>query len=260
VLSYYSIFESLWKQTELYKQLKLNERMHKEFINTAAHELRTPIQPILGAADILKNNTPSSREKELVEIVSRNARRLKKLAEDILDVTKMEGYALNLNMEEFRIRDIILENIHNCEANFEKRKIEIKYDEIDDLQIFADKEGVSRVISNLINNSIKFLPGTGGIILITVKLIKFQNDDKSLDMVQISISDNGSGIDNEMLPKLFTKFATKSFHGIGLGLFISKSIIEAHGGKIWAENNQKGQGATFSFVLPYGDSEQGNSK
>ncbi len=260
VLSYYSIFESLWKQTELYKQLKLNERMHKEFINTAAHELRTPIQPILGAADILKNNTPSSREKELVEIVSRNARRLKKLAEDILDVTKMEGYALNLNMEKFRIRDIILEDIHNCEANFEKSKIEIKYDEIDDLQIFADKEGISRVISNLINNSTKFLPSTGGIILITVKLIKFQNDDKSLDMVQISITDNGSGIDNEMLPKLFTKFATKSFHGIGLGLFISKSIIEAHGGKIWAENNQKGQGATFSFVLPFDNSEQGNSK
>jgi len=250
VLSYYSIFESLWKQTELYKQLKLNERMHKEFINTAAHELRTPIQPILGAADILKNNTPSSREKELVEIVSRNARRLKKLAEDILDVTKMEGYALNLNMEKFRIRDIILEDIHNCEANFEKSKIEIKYDEIDDLQIFADKEGISRVISNLINNSTKFLPSTGGIILITVKLIKFQNDDKSLDMVQISITDNGSGIDNEMLPKLFTKFATKSFHGIGLGLFISKSIIEAHGGRIWAENNAEGKGATFYFSLP----------
>lgn len=93
-----------------------------------------------------------------------------------------------------------------------------------------------------------------------VKLIKFQNDDKSLDMVQISITDNGTGIDSEMLPKLFTKFATKSFHGIGLGLFISKSIIEAHGGKIWAENNQKGQGATFSFVLPYDNSEQGNSK
>jgi len=260
VLSYYSIFESLWKQTELYKQLKLNERMHKEFINTAAHELRTPIQPILGAADILRNNTPSSREKELVEIVSRNARRLKKLAEDILDVTKMEGYALNLNMEKFRIRDIILENIHNCEANFEKNKIEIKYDEIDDLEIFADKEGISRVISNLINNSTKFLPSTGGIILVTVKLIKFQNDDKSLDMVQISITDNGTGIDNEMLPKLFTKFATKSFHGIGLGLFISKSIIEAHGGRIRAENNQKGQGATFSFVLPIDNSEQGNSK
>ncbi|MDF0680340.1 MAG: HAMP domain-containing sensor histidine kinase [Candidatus Nitrosocosmicus sp.] len=260
VLSYYSIFESLWKQTELYKQLKLNERMHKEFINTAAHELRTPIQPILGAADILKNNSPSSREKELVEIVSRNARRLKKLAEDILDVTKMEGYALNLNMEKFRIRDIILENIHNCEANFEKSKIEIKYNEIDDLQIFADKEGISRVVSNLINNSTKFLPSTGGIILITVRLIKFKNDDKSLDMVQISITDNGTGIDNEILPKLFTKFATKSFHGIGLGLFISKSIIEAHGGKIWAENNQKGQGATFSFVLPFDNSEQDNSK
>ena len=193
VLSYYSIFESLWKQTELYKQLKLNERMHKEFINTAAHELRTPIQPILGAVDILRNNAHSSREKELVEIVSRNARRLKKLAEDILDVTKMEGYSLNLNLEKFRIRDIILENIHNCETNSEKSKIEIKYNEVDDLQIFADKGGISRVVSNLINNSIKFLPNPGGLITITVKLTKLQNDDKSDSMVEVSIMDNGTG-------------------------------------------------------------------
>ena len=260
VLSYYSIFESLWKQTELYKQLKLNERMHKEFINTAAHELRTPIQPILGAVDILRNNAHSSREKESVEIVSRNARRLKKLAEDILDVTKMEGYSLNLNLEKFRIRDIILENIHNCETNFEKSKIEIKYNEVDDLQIFADKGGISRVISNLINNSIKFLPNPGGFITITVKLTKLQNDNKSDSMVEVSIMDNGTGIDSEILPKLFTKFATKSSHGIGLGLFISKSIIEAHGGRIWAENNLVGQGATFSFVLPLKNSEPGNNK
>lgn len=260
VLSYYSIFESLWRQTELYKQLQLNERMHKEFINTAAHELRTPIQPILGAVDILGNSASSSKEKELVEIVSRNARRLKKLAEDILDVTKMEGYHLNLNMEKFRIRDIILENIHNFEANLEKSKIEIKYNEVDDLQIFADKSGISRVISNLINNSIKFLPREGGFILITAKITKYQIDDTSREMIQVSITDNGSGIDSEILPKLFTKFATKSFQGIGLGLFISKSIIEAHGGRIWAENNRVGQGATFSFVLPLDNFNRSNSK
>jgi signal transduction histidine kinase len=234
--------------------------MHKEFINTAAHELRTPIQPILGAVDILRNSAPSSKEKELVEIVSRNARRLKKLAEDILDVTKMEGYHLNLNKEKFRIRDIILENIHNCETNFEKGNIEIKYNEVDDLHIFAHKGGISRVISNLINNSIKFLPGEGGFILITTKLTKNQIDGKSREMIQVSITDNGSGIDSEMLPKLFTKFATKSFQGIGLGLFISKSIIEAHDGRIWAENNRVGQGATFSFVLPVDNFDQRNNK
>jgi len=256
VLSYYSIFESLWKQTELYKQLKLNERMHKEFINIAAHELRTPIQPILGAVDILRDSAPSPREKELVEIVSRNARRLKKLAEDILDVTKMEGYALNLNMERFRIRDIILENIENCELDFEKSKIDFKCDEEDDIWVFADKEGIRRVISNLINNSVKFLPSIGGFIIVRAKPSKFRNYDKSEDMVQVSITDNGSGIDSEILPKLFTKFATKSFHGIGLGLFISKSIIEAHGGRIWAENNLVGRGATFTFVIPSDSSEQ----
>jgi len=258
VLSYYSIIESLWKQAELYKQLQLHERMHKEFINTAAHELRTPIQPILGAVDILRNNASSIREKELIEIVSRNARRLKKLAEDILDVTKIEGYTLNLNKEIFRIRDIILDNIHNYEANFEKSKMEFKFNEVDEVQIFADKSGVSRVISNLINNSMKFLPSTGGFISITVKQTKTAMDNKIGNMVQVSITDNGSGIDNEILPKLFTKFVTKSFHGIGLGLFISKSIVEAHGGKIWAENNRVGQGATLSFVLPLDNTDQNN--
>lgn len=260
VLSYYSIFESLWRQTELYKQLQLNERMHKEFINTAAHELRTPIQPILGVIDILKNSTSSSEEKELVEVVSRNARRLKKLAEDILDVTKMEGYHLNLNKETFRISDVILENIHNYESNFEKGNYEIKYDEVNDVQIFAHKDGISRVISNLINNSIKFLPRERGFILITTKLTKNQINEKSYEMIEVSITDNGSGIDSEMFSKLFTKFATKSFHGIGLGLYISKSIIEAHGGRIWAKNNSVRQGATFSFVIPLDNFDQSDDK
>lgn len=129
---------------------------------------------------------------------------------------------------------------------------------MDDVQIFADKSGISRVISNLINNSMKFLPSTGGFISITVKQMKTAMDNKIGNMVQVSITDNGSGIDNEILPKLFTKFVTKSFHGIGLGLFISKSIVEAHGGKIWAENNRVGQGATFSFVLPLDNTDQNN--
>jgi signal transduction histidine kinase len=112
----------------------------------------------------------------------------------------------------------------------------------------------------LINNSIKFLPSIGGFITVRVKLTKLQNYDKPKDMVQVSIIDNGTGIDSEILPKLFTKFATKSFHGIGLGLFISKSIIEAHGGRIWAENNLDGQGATFTFVIPCDNSEPNNNK
>jgi signal transduction histidine kinase len=112
----------------------------------------------------------------------------------------------------------------------------------------------------LIDNSIKFLPRNGGLISITVLLTNSQNENNSDDFVKVSITDNGTGIDEEILPKLFTKFATKSFHGIGLGLFISKSIIEAHGGRIWAENNLGGRGATFSFVLPYDNSHQDDNR
>ena len=120
----------------------------------------------------------------------------------------MEGYTLNLNKEKFRIRDIIADNIRSSEANFETSNVVVKFNEVDNLEIFADKSGIGRVISNLINNSIKFLPSIGGLITITVKLKQSDLGDKSRRMVQRSITDNGSGIDSEILPNLFTKFET----------------------------------------------------
>jgi signal transduction histidine kinase len=224
--------------------------MQKEFINTAAHELRTPIQPIIGAMDILKVSAREEREKGLVEIVDRNAKRLKKLAEDILDVTKIEGYAMNLNKEEFRINEIVTENIENYKSTLNNKKILFNVELIGDPIIYADRNGISRVLSNLLSNSMKFLPEDGARIDISSGLlVKFIKGDP-IKVVQITVRDNGSGIDNEVFSKLFTKFNTKSFHGIGLGLFISKNIVEAHHGSIWAENNSNGQGATFAFCLP----------
>ena len=122
----------------------------------------------------------------------------------------------------------------------------------DNLTIHADRNGISRVFSNLINNSIKFIPQKdGGVISILVEHENSNRDTKgSKGTIVVSIKDNGKGIDKEVMPKLFTKFTTKSFQGTGLGLYISKSIIEAHGGRIWAENNEDGKGATFSFALP----------
>lgn len=251
VLTYYSIFESFWKQAELYKQLKLHDKMQREFINTAAHELRTPIQPILGAADILKGHVMDGKEKGLIEIVDRNARRLRKLAEDILDVTKIEGYVMNLRKEKFDVNEVILENIDHYKQNIENAgSIFTTNLDHENSIVNADKNGIRRVISNLIDNAIKFVPEVEGKITITTKLHARQETDGIMRWIEIVVDDNGSGIDDEIVPKLFTKFATKSVNGIGLGLYISKSIIEAHHGKLIAQNNPLGHGARFIITLP----------
>ncbi|MFL6412543.1 MAG: ATP-binding protein, partial [Nitrososphaeraceae archaeon] len=260
VLSYVSIFENLWKQSELYEQLmkaheqlKMHDRMQKEFIDVAAHELRTPIQPILGLTQMIyskidEDEYPYTRkqQKELLEAVIRNANRLQRLTEDILDVTRIESQNLSLNLERINLDEIILNAINDTKRNQQIKKNVIllykQHDEGINYTIQADKGRLNQVMSNLISNAIKFTEE--GSIIITSK--KEENENK----VIVSVKDSGIGIHPEILPRLFQKFATKSYQGTGLGLYISKSILEAHGGKMWAENNPDGKGATFSFSLP----------
>ena len=260
-LSYVSIFDSLWKQTELYEQLKeafvrlqMHEKMQKEFINTAAHELRTPIQPILGLTQVVRGKTKDKEHIKLLDIVIKNTKKLKKLAEDILDVTRIESNSLNLNKEYFKINEIIFDNINTYKNNTETENIKFETILEDDISIYADKNSISRVISNLIDNSIKFTSeeeGTGEVIIsINIEKEESHKDGNTKENVVVYIKDMGNGIDVEILPRLFTKFVSKSFHGTGLGLYISKSIVEAHGGKIWGENNKDGRGATFGFRIP----------
>ena len=272
VLSYVSIFETLWMQTELYEQLvesnnglakayeqleaaneqlKVHEKMQKEFINVASHELRTPIQPILGLSEVLYAKIKDTGQRQLLDTITRNAKRLQRLTDDILDVTKIESQSLKLNKERFNLNDVITnvidEMIVNREFKNEKsdddnNNIKLEY-RPKDIFVEADRVRVTQVISNLLNNSIKFTKE--GKITITIE----KKDDG--EVVVISIKDTGIGIDSEMFPKLFSKFASKSYQGTGLGLFICKSIVEAHDGKIWAENNnQEKKGATFYFTLP----------
>ncbi|MFL6409453.1 MAG: ATP-binding protein [Nitrososphaeraceae archaeon] len=253
VLFYVSIFENLWKQSELYEQLKMHDRMQKEFIDVAAHELRTPIQPILGLTQMIyskidEDEYPYTRkqQKELLEAVIRNANRLQRLTEDILDVTRIESQNLSLNLERINLDEIILNAINDTKRNQQIKKNVIllykQHDEGINYTIQADKGRLNQVMSNLISNAIKFTEE--GSIIITSK--KEENENK----VMVSVKDSGIGIHPEILPRLFQKFATKSYQGTGLGLYISKSILEAHGGKMWAENNPDGKGATFSFSLP----------
>jgi signal transduction histidine kinase len=251
VLSYVSIFENLWKQTELYEQLKNQDIMQKEFINIAAHELKTPIQPILALTQVLQSQIKDVKQQELLEVTIRNAKRLQRLTNDILDVTKIEGRSLELNKEEFNLNDVLINAMNDIVLGTDflnNENIRLSYDPPRDILIQADKGRISQVVSNFLANAVKFT--AEGTILISVEKDKSSNNNNNNKSIIVSVKDSGQGIDSGILPRLFTKFASKSYKGTGLGLFISKGIIEAHGGKIWGENNPDGRGATFSFSLP----------
>ena len=265
VLSYAAIFEKLWQQTELYHKvketnsqlksanarLKLHDKMQQEFINVAAHELRTPIQPILGMINIIHSRIELIDNQELASylaLIGRNAERLKRLAENILDVSRIESKSLILDKERLNLNETISDAIQNNIRDLihHRNRVPIIFQPIaensDIIYVEAEKERLVQVIENLLSNSIKFTnDGT-----IVVSLYKSIEGKQAI----ISVKDTGIGIDQEIFPRLFGKFASKSFQGTGLGLFISKNIIEGHGGKIWAQNNSDGIGATFAFSLP----------
>jgi signal transduction histidine kinase len=233
------------------KQLKIHDKMQKEFINVAAHELRTPIMPILGEAQYIERQFMASKplvavDNEQVESIMRNARRLVRLASDILDVTRIESKNLRLNKELFDL-DIVVKSVLDDTRNAlraggeSSNQVQLQYKSIGAILVYADKGRIYQVIYNLLANSIKFTEE--GYIRVTVTM----NTDRSI----VSITDTGKGIDPDIMNRLFTKFSTKSETGTGLGLFICKSIIEAHGGKIWAKNNTDGKGSTFSFTINY---------
>jgi signal transduction histidine kinase len=248
-MSYASIFDSLWRQTEMYDQLQVHDKIQKEFINLAAHELRTPIQPILGITKIIREEIKNKEQRKLLDAVIRNAERLKKLAEDILDVARIESNSLVLEKEHYNILETMVDIAHNYENTGDKKSIKFEYSfSDDDCVIFADRDRISQVISNIISNAVKFVSDDGTISIDVSK--KKSSSDLNRNLVVVSIKDNGSGIDSDILDNLFNKFTTKSFQGTGLGLYITKSIIEAHGVHVWAENNKNGKGATFSFSLP----------
>jgi two-component system sensor histidine kinase VicK len=254
-LSYASVFEALWKQAELYKQinfyyeqLKIHNKMQEEFINVAAHELRTPIQPVLSLSELLLSKKGDIEQyEELLESINRNGKRLQRLAENILDVTKIESQSLQLKKEKFILNDLILSIFPYYESHMKKADISnVKLamaPKEDIVLVEGDKERLTQVFDNILSNAIKFTKEGR----ITVSIERMKENDKEFGVV--SVKDTGSGIDSEILPRLFTKFATKSQTGTGLGLYISKRIIETHGGKVWAENNLQETGATFSFSI-----------
>ena len=304
VFSYISIFDTLWTQTELYESIRIandelqstteelreslqilanvnqeltitneilnkHDRMQKEFINVAAHELRTPTQSIIGYCEMI-DAFPENTLKYL-EPVKRNAEKLYRLTEDILDVSRIESGTLKLEKSKFDLREIIVNLIEDLTAKMKKEEniiksnkenidkktnIQLIYPELSaqPLFVYADKNRIQQVLSNLLNNALKFTDD--GVITINtekfVETINNNTNNEEKEFVSITIKDTGKGIDPEVLPRLFEKFATKSDKGTGLGLYISKNIIDAHGGRIWGQDNNKygKNGAEFGFTLP----------
>jgi signal transduction histidine kinase len=249
VLSYVSMFESLWEQAELYEKLKSHEKMQKEFINIAAHELRTPTQAILGYAELSQMQGSNVNKDEALSKIVKNAERLQRLTEDILDVTRIESQTLKLDKRKFDLRDMaasVLDDYRNRIQN--GKNVGLVLLNADKAAfVVADKGRISQVLSNLVSNALKFTKS--GTVSVSIEEVK--NDDYNKEFIA-AVKDTGTGLDSDIMTQLFTKFVSKSQTGTGLGLFISKSIVEAHGGRIWAENNPDGKGATFRFSLPKG--------
>ena len=293
-----SIKKYITKQNQLTLELKkLNEQLRQkdqlkdEFINIAAHELRSPIQPIIGLSEIVRSHILRSKsssttgaaktgnDEQFLDTIVRNAKRLQALSENILDITKIESRTLKLNKEKFNINEKIRNVIDDIKSKEnQENEIKISFEsKADPIIVEADHLRIYQVVSNLLTNAVQSTKKSSGsgssgknnssaaymvghtiavFTAIKKSSINTKNDNISGirnrhdDEVITSIIDRGTGIDPDIQDKLFSKFATKSDTGSGLGLYISKSIVEAHGGKIWAENNTDGKGATFSFSLP----------
>jgi two-component system, OmpR family, sensor histidine kinase VicK len=264
VESFRSVFDLLWNERMLNEELRRADKMQKEFINIASHELRTPTQAILSYSELLQKHP--ERKEEMIQAMSRNAARLQKLTDDILDVTRIESETLMLKIESLNLNDLISNIVEDYRNQIEKNDDDVrlfyepKTTDSGSIIVEADRARIIQVISNLLSNALKFTKKKeGGSIYVTAeeREEKEKHGSKRQEVI-VSVKDTGKGIDPEILPRLFTKFATKSETGTGLGLFICKSIIEVHGGRIWAENNNEGtkKGAIFSFSLPLNKKQQ----
>jgi signal transduction histidine kinase len=259
--SFRSVFDLLWNERMLNEELRRADKMQKEFINMASHELRTPTQAILSYSELLQKHP--ERKEEMIQAMSRNAARLQKLTDDILDVTRIESETLMLKIEPLNLNDLISNIVEDYRNQIEKNDDDVrlfyepKTTDSDSIIVEADRARMIQVISNLLSNALKFTKKEEeGSIYVTAE--EEENHGSKRQEVVVSVKDTGKGIDPEIMPRLFTKFATKSETGTGLGLFICKSIIEVHGGRIWAENNNEGtkKGAIFSFSLPLNKKQQ----
>jgi two-component system sensor histidine kinase VicK len=260
VLPYVTIFESFWRETDLYEKAREADRVKDEFVNIAAHELRNPISPIIVSADFAMEDIRKLKEgkgddvtldslEENIHIIARNATKLHKLSEDILQVSKIESGTFSLRLDQVDLKALCEMAVQDTKKRIESenKPLDVRLDYkiasygSGGVAIFCDSSKINQVLHNLLDNAIKFTDKG------TIAMSTAMHDEST---IIFKIEDSGVGIDREIKNRLFDKFASKSNGGTGLGLYLSKKIVEAHGGKIWGANNPTGIGATFSFTLP----------
>ena len=237
---------------ETTKKLTYHDKLQKEFIDIAAHEFRTPIQSVLGYSEMIHANLKNFDM--YFDKIIRNAKRLEKLTEDVLDVSRIEGKNFQLSKSYFDLNQTIKQVIEDHQKEALNKEVRIIFDSKKNIPatVYADEARLQQVIDNLLSNAINFTQN--GTITITAYRARVDTkgeiDESDREFTVVEIKDTGTGINAEILPRLFDKFATRSMSGTGLGLYISKSIVDSHDGKIWAYNNKDGKGATFTFTLP----------
>jgi signal transduction histidine kinase len=254
VLPFVTIFESFWRETDLYEKAREADRVKDEFVHIAAHELRNPVMPIISGAELVSDILLQAKEDidpkifdELmfnIKLLERNSKKLLRLSEDILQVSRIESGNFILNIGHTDIAEIIESVVADVEVRYEAERPDVKI--VIDSKIGnhfivnCDGSKISQTISNLLDNAMKFTKEGNVVITAVVEG----------EEILISIKDSGTGIHQDIRDRLFEKFVSKSNSGTGLGLYLSKKIVEAHGGRIWFEENPDGKGTCFTFSIP----------
>jgi signal transduction histidine kinase len=262
ILPYVTIFESFWRETELYEKIKEADRVKDEFVSIAAQELKTPIMPLLAGAELMRETLSKVKDKldtteyasllENSSLITRNASKLHRLSEDILQVSRIEAGTFKVNSRVVDLDPLVRSVINDVERRYvgEKPEVKIVYEPArrTTINVFCDDEKISQVLFNILDNAMKFTDNG----LVRVSTMVDSIDKEAIVMVR----DSGNGVDPEIKPRLFEKFSSKSEGGTGLGLYLSRKIVEAHNGRIWATENKEDSGMTFGFALPLDDYQQ----
>jgi len=244
---------------KVFEKMQALDRMKSEFVAVVSHEVRTPLTAIKGTLEILNDDEyfeMAESQRELLEICSTNVERLEALINDILDFSKLESSTLSTNFTKVRVGPLLQSVVVNLGNLAERKSIPIEVELDEDLpSVMADELRISQVVGNLLSNAIKFSPESGRI------RVSARRDGEG---IRFEIQDSGIGIAADNLPKLFTRFrqldssTTRSAGGTGLGLTISKGIVEEHRGRIWVES-EFGQGSTFLVWIPLKQDHSGRT-
>jgi two-component system phosphate regulon sensor histidine kinase PhoR len=230
-------------------RLKELERVHQDFVANVSHELRTPLTTIKGYAEtLLEGALKEEVAFQFIQVIKRQSDRLAKIVEDLLTLSKIESKEFQLKIENLLLREVIEDVLNFIQETAEKKKISISLELPDTLMVKADRNYLEQILTNLIDNAIKYGQEGGRLIISATQIKQIE--------IEIAVRDDGLGIPKEDLPRIFERFyrvdkgRSRELGGTGLGLSIVKHLVQAHGGRVWAES-QLGEGSTFFFTLPF---------